>query len=160
MYPSADAEEPVKERLQLFDDCLLFRGPVAAAKAGGGRHDAVNVGAGGFDFAVPEGVFDESARLRIFQFFILYDRGKLFFTFGGYKLLKALSVRRVCPAESVVYIAPDVFPFGIGLDLFHVLPDLQLNGNRLVDVVGGNAAVKNPLAWKESILLADYTGDI
>lgn len=61
-----------KLRKPLDDRFLLFRA-VAAAKAGDGRQDLVNVRAGRFERTVAERVGDEALRLRGLQLFFRDD---------------------------------------------------------------------------------------
>ena len=68
----ADAEELLEKLLQFFDDgLLLFGAGTAAAKTGDGRHQLVDVGAGGFDFPGPEGVLQELAGLQLTELLFL-----------------------------------------------------------------------------------------
>ncbi len=61
-----------KLRKPLDDRFLLFRA-VAAAKAGDGRQDLVNIRAGRFERTVAERVGDEALRLRGLQLFFRDD---------------------------------------------------------------------------------------
>ena len=61
-----------KLREPLDDRFLLFRA-VAAAKAGDGRQDLVNIRAGRFKRAVTEGIGDKVLRLRGLQLFLRDD---------------------------------------------------------------------------------------
>ena len=59
-----------------------------------------------------------------------------------HQLLKSLSVSGVCSRKTVIYIAAGVFPVGIFSDFLHILRDLQPDGQRLIDIVRGNAAIR------------------
>ena len=61
-----------KLRKPLDDRFLLFRA-VAAAKAGDGRQDLVNIRAGRFERTVAERIGDEALRLRGLQLFFCDD---------------------------------------------------------------------------------------
>ena len=61
-----------KLREPLDDRFLLFRA-VAAAKAGDGRQDLVNIRAGRFERTVAEGIGNKALRLRGLQLFLRDD---------------------------------------------------------------------------------------
>ena len=65
----ANAEELLEKSLQFFDDGLLLFGAGTTAKTGDRRHQFVDVGAGGFDFPVPESVLQELAGFRFAELF-------------------------------------------------------------------------------------------
>ena len=56
-----------------LDDCFLLFRAVAAAKAGDGREDLVNIRAGRFERAVTEGIGNKALRLRGLQLFLRDD---------------------------------------------------------------------------------------
>lgn len=72
-----NSEEPFKERFQFINDGLLLRGTVSDAEAGNGRHQFINVRAGGFDFAVTERIFNKAAGLFFLEVFGLDDINEL-----------------------------------------------------------------------------------
>ena len=47
----------------------------------------------------------------------------------------------VCAGKAIVHIGAHVLPVGISQNLFLVLLDLQVDGNSLIDIVGGDAAI-------------------
>ena len=57
----------------------------------------------------------------------------------------------LCPAESIVDIQAAELPFWIAADHFPVVLLLHLNGNGLLDVVRGNAAVRGNV--EDAVLL-------
>ena len=58
-----------------------------------------------------------------------------------HQLLEALTVVRVRSGESVIDIGPDIFPVGVRQYLSFVFPDLECDGDGLVDVIRGYPAI-------------------
>ena len=52
-----------------------------------------------------------------------------------HKLLKALPVCRIGAGKAVIHVATGVFPIGILLDPLHVLLDLQMDRQLLINVI-------------------------
>ena len=65
--------------------------------------------------------------------------------------LKAGTMQCLCPAESIVDIQAAELPFWIAADHFPVVLLLHLNGNGLLDVIRGNAAVRGDV--EDAVLL-------
>ena len=113
-----------KLRKPLDDRFLLFRA-VAAAKAGDGRQDLVNIRAGRFERTVAERVGDEALRLRGLQLFFRDDLFQLLlFLLLHIALPVAVNVRcgvdRTNKAVDQIFLAaqldaapvkPDMLPF-------------------------------------------------
>jgi hypothetical protein len=70
-----NSKEPFEELKQSGQNTLLFLGPVATAETGHRRHNLVDVGAGGFEGAIPEGILDKLPGLFGFEL-LLGDDGK------------------------------------------------------------------------------------
>ena len=62
-----------KELCKPLDDCFLLFRAVAAAEAGDGRQDLVNIRAGRFERTVAEGIGNKALRLRGLQLFFCDD---------------------------------------------------------------------------------------
>ena len=75
---TADTKETLEERLQLFNDCLLLSG-FLAAKVGDGWKNRFDIRANGLDLAIPERIFNELARFSFLQILLGNDRGQLGF---------------------------------------------------------------------------------
>ena len=58
-----------------------------------------------------------------------------------HELLEALAVCRVGTGKAVVHIAAGILPIGILLDPLHILLDLQVDRQLLIDIVCGHATV-------------------
>lgn len=70
--------------MQFFDNGLLLFGTgTTAAKTGDGRHQFVDVGAGGLDLPVPESVLQELAGLRLAELFFLDQLLQRLFALGA-----------------------------------------------------------------------------
>ena len=110
-----------KLRKPLDDRFLLFRA-VAAAKAGDGRQDLVNIRAGRFERAVAERVGDEALRLRGLQ---------LFFCDALLQLLLFLLLHLTLPVAVNVRCGVDRTNKAVDQVLFAA--QLDAGVNRLVD---------------------------
>ena len=67
---------------------------------------------------------------------------------------------RVGARKSVVHIGAGVFPLGIRTDHVAVVVLLQLNGDDLVDVIRGDAAVSRDTQYATVVLLPAGGGDL
>ena len=110
-----------KLRKPLDDRFLLFRA-VAAAKAGDGRQNLVNIRAGRFERTVAERIGDEALRLRGLQ---------LFFRDDLLQLLLFLLLQQI--EGNLIY--PHVVGNSVGLPSIWVLAAVTVGGN-LMGIVG------------------------
>ena len=110
-----------KLRKPLDDRFLLFRA-VAAAKAGDGRQDLVNIRAGRFERTVAEGIGNKALRLRGLQLFFCDDLFQLLlFLLLHIALPVAVNIR--CSVDGVDKAVDQVF-FAAQLDAAPVKPDM------------------------------------
>jgi hypothetical protein len=119
-----DTEKLLKKCLELINNALLFLS-TSAAKAGNGRHQAINIRAGGLDFTVAGSIFKEFARFRLFEVFLLNKRDQFFFAFGGHEVIPFIQniVNVVDSGDKRIDELLFAAQFGAGIDGF-------LNGNQ------------------------------